>query len=59
MERVKDNVGNEIELGMVIPMIKSQILQVSQKQREYDIDVCGSMTKELHECTGIIMDIQI
>jgi hypothetical protein len=33
-ERVKGNVGNEIELGMVIPTIKSWILQVSQKQRE-------------------------
>jgi hypothetical protein len=34
MERVNGNVGNEIELGMKIPMIKSQILQVSQKQKE-------------------------
>jgi hypothetical protein len=34
MERVNDNVGNEIELGMVITTIKSRILQVSQKQRE-------------------------
>jgi hypothetical protein len=25
-ERVNDNVGNEIELGMVIPTIKSRIL---------------------------------
>jgi hypothetical protein len=28
-ERVNDNVGNEIELGMMIPTIKSWILQVS------------------------------
>jgi hypothetical protein len=34
MERVNDNVGNEIELGMGIPTIKSRILQVSQKQKE-------------------------
>jgi hypothetical protein len=34
MERVNDNVGIEIELGMVMPTIKSQTLQVSQKQRE-------------------------
>jgi hypothetical protein len=34
MERVNDNVDNEIELGMVIRTIKSRILQVSQKQRE-------------------------
>jgi hypothetical protein len=34
MERVNDNVGNEIEVGMEIPTIKSRILQVSQKQRE-------------------------
>jgi hypothetical protein len=34
IERVNGNVGNEIELGMVIPVIKSQIVQVSQKQRE-------------------------
>jgi hypothetical protein len=33
-KQVNGNVGNEIELCMVIPMIKSQILQVSQKQRE-------------------------
>jgi hypothetical protein len=33
-ERVNDNVGIEIELGMVMPTIKSQTLQVSQKQRE-------------------------
>jgi hypothetical protein len=33
-KRVNGNVGNEIELGMEIPTIKSQILQVSQKQRE-------------------------
>jgi hypothetical protein len=26
--------GNEIELGMKIPMINSQISQVSQKQKE-------------------------
>jgi hypothetical protein len=31
---VNDNVGNKIELGMVIPTIKSRILEVSQKQRE-------------------------
>jgi hypothetical protein len=33
-ERVNDNIGNKIELGMVIPTIKSRMLQVSQKQRE-------------------------
>jgi hypothetical protein len=33
-ERVNDNVGNDIELGMVMHTIKSRILQVSQKQRE-------------------------
>jgi hypothetical protein len=33
-ERVNSNVGNEIELGIEIPMIKSWILQVSQKQKE-------------------------
>jgi hypothetical protein len=59
MERVTGNVGNEIELGMVIPTIKSRILQVSRKQREYEIGVCGSTTKDLRECTGVIMDIQI
>jgi hypothetical protein len=56
---VNDNVGNEIELGMVIPMIKSRILQLSKKQREWDIDVCVSTMKYLHECTEIITDIQI
>jgi hypothetical protein len=44
-ERVNDNVGNEIELGVEIPTIKSRILHVSQKQREWNIDVCGSTTK--------------
>jgi hypothetical protein len=34
MEWVNDNVGNEIEQGMEIPMIKHRILQVSQKQKE-------------------------
>jgi hypothetical protein len=34
MERVNGNVGNEIELAMVTPMIKVWILQVSWKQRE-------------------------
>jgi hypothetical protein len=34
IDRVNGNIGNEIELGMVIPMIKSRMLQVSQKQRE-------------------------
>jgi hypothetical protein len=29
------------ELGMVIPMIKSRVLQLSQEQREWDIDICG------------------
>jgi hypothetical protein len=33
-ERVNDNVGNEIEQGMKIPMIKYWMLQVSQKQKE-------------------------
>jgi hypothetical protein len=33
---------NEIELGMEIPTIKSRILQVSQKQKEQGIDVCGN-----------------
>jgi hypothetical protein len=28
------HVSNEIELGMVVPTIRSQALQVSQKQRE-------------------------
>jgi hypothetical protein len=31
-ERVNGNVGNEIELGMVIPTIKSRILQLLQKK---------------------------
>jgi hypothetical protein len=31
-KRVNSNIGNEIELGMEIQMIKSQMLQVSQKQ---------------------------
>jgi hypothetical protein len=44
MSTSNGNVGNETELGMMIPTIKSQILQVSQKQREYDIDFYGSMT---------------
>jgi hypothetical protein len=39
---LNNNVGNEVELGMDIPTIKPQILQVSQKQKEYDIDVCGN-----------------
>jgi hypothetical protein len=34
MERVNDHIGNKIELGMVIPTIKSRILQVLQKQSE-------------------------
>jgi hypothetical protein len=33
-ERVNDNIGNEIELGVEIPMIKPRVLQVSQKQKE-------------------------
>jgi hypothetical protein len=32
-ERVNGNVGNEIELGMKIPMIKSQILQSNTKTK--------------------------
>jgi hypothetical protein len=58
-ERVNGNIGNEIELGMEIPMIRSWILQVAQKQREYDIDVCGSTMKVLCQCTGIIMAILV
>jgi hypothetical protein len=46
-ERVNGNIGNEIQLGMEIPMIKSLILQVSQKQMEYDINICGSTMKDL------------
>jgi hypothetical protein len=34
MELVNGNVSNKIELGIKIPMIKSRILQVSQKQRK-------------------------
>jgi hypothetical protein len=56
-KRVNGNIGNVIEVGMVIPMIKSRMLQVSQKQREYDIDICGSATKDLRECTGVITEI--
>jgi hypothetical protein len=41
------NVGNEIELGMEIPTIKSWILKVSQKQKEYDIDIYGSIIEVL------------
>jgi hypothetical protein len=33
-ERVNGNVGDKIELGMEILTTKSQILQISQKQRE-------------------------
>jgi hypothetical protein len=46
-ELVNGNFANEVELGMKIPMIKSRILQVSLKRREYDIDVYGSMTRFL------------
>jgi hypothetical protein len=38
MEWVNGNVSNEIELVMGISTIKSWILQVSQKQKEYDIN---------------------
>jgi hypothetical protein len=58
-ERVNGNVDNEIELGMKIPMIKPRILQVSQKQKEYGINVCGNNKVPLWEYTGIITDIQI
>jgi hypothetical protein len=58
-EPVNDNVVKEIELGIMILTIRSQILQVSQKQREYDIDVYGSTTKDLCECTRIIMALQV
>jgi hypothetical protein len=53
------NVGNDIELCMVILAIRSQIWQVSQKQMEYDIDIYGSMMKDLHECTWVITDIPV
>jgi hypothetical protein len=51
-EQVNGNIDNEIELGMKILMIKSQMFQVSQKQKEYDINIYGS-TKSFVECTGI------
>jgi hypothetical protein len=57
MERVNENVVNEIELGIEIPMIKSRILQVSQKQKEYDIDICDNDKSPSWEYTGIITDV--
>jgi hypothetical protein len=58
-ERVNGNVGNEIKLGMMIQTIRSRILQVSYKQREYDIDVYSSTTKDLLKCTWIIMALHV
>jgi hypothetical protein len=40
-------------------MINSQILQVSQKQKELGSDVCGNDKVLSWEYTGIIMDVQI
>jgi hypothetical protein len=45
--KLNSNVDNEAELGMEIPTIKPRILQVSQKQKEWDINVCGN-DKFLH-----------
>jgi hypothetical protein len=36
------NVSNEVELGMEMPMIKPQIFQVLQKQKEKDFNVCSN-----------------
>jgi hypothetical protein len=48
-ERVEvANVGNEIEQGMGIPTIRSPILLVLCKQKERNIDVYSSTTKDLH-----------
>jgi hypothetical protein len=53
------HVGNEIELGIVIPTIRSWTLQVSQKQIELDIDVYDSTIKDLCGCTWVIMGISV
>jgi hypothetical protein len=58
-ELVNGNVGNEIELVMKILTIKSRILQVSQKQKEYGIDLCGNDKVPSWEYIGIITDVQI
>jgi hypothetical protein len=60
IKRVNGNVGNEIELGIEIPMIKSRILQVSQKIKRIGHRHLWFNDKiPLCEYTGIITDIQI
>jgi hypothetical protein len=59
---LNSNIGNEVEPGMEIPTIKPRILQVSQKQKEWDIDVysndkflCGNNMHH-HGCPDPIDD---
>ena len=44
-------VGNEIELGIMIPLIRSRTSLVSKRQRELGIDVKVHTTSFV-ECTG-------
>ena len=52
-------VGNEIELGIVIPTIGSRTSKVS-RDKEMGYDVYGSNDHVIFvECVGVIMGIQI
>ena len=52
-------VGNEIELGIVIPTIRSWISKVS-RDKEMGYAVYGSNDHVIFmECVGVIMGIQI
>ena len=47
MERVKRLVGNEIELGMMIPMIESRASNIPMT-KEQRMLLCGWTDKDLH-----------
>ena len=51
-------VSNEIELGMIIPLIRSRTSPVSMRRREWNT-TCMVQSIYFRKRTGVIMDIQV
>ena len=59
MERVKRLAGNEIELGMKIPTIKSRASNIPMTKGTTYVDLAVRLTKIIIEYVGTNMSIQV
>ena len=59
MKRVKRITGNEIELGMKIPMIESQASNIPMTKEITYVDIAVRLIKIFVEYVGTNMSIQV